>query len=59
MPDLDQIKQGKQGCGTGAGGLPGAGCAIPPPDISRHSAVLSVATTPAIEDSCGEGSVCR
>src|SRR5437762_3418520 len=30
MPDLDQIKQGEQGCGTGAGGSPGAGRAIPP-----------------------------
>jgi hypothetical protein len=30
MPDLDQIKQGEQGCGTGAGGSPGAGRVIPP-----------------------------
>jgi hypothetical protein len=39
MPDLDLIKQGEQGCGTGAGGSPGAGRAIPP--ASR----LAVATT--------------
>jgi hypothetical protein len=32
MPDLDQIKQGEQERGTGAGGLPGAGRAIPPAD---------------------------
>jgi hypothetical protein len=25
MPDLDLIKQGEQGFGTGAGGSPGAG----------------------------------
>jgi hypothetical protein len=30
MPDLDQIKQDEQGRGTGAGGSPGAGRAIPP-----------------------------
>jgi hypothetical protein len=30
MPDLDQIKQGKQERGTGAGGFPRAGRAIPP-----------------------------
>ena len=30
MPDLDQIKQAEQGCGTGAGGSRGAGRAIPP-----------------------------
>jgi hypothetical protein len=31
MPDLDLIKQGEQGGGTGAGGSPGAGRAIPRP----------------------------
>jgi hypothetical protein len=30
MPDLDQIKQGEQGRGTGAGGSPRAGRVIPP-----------------------------
>jgi hypothetical protein len=29
MPDLDLIKQEEQGGGTGAGGSPGAGRAIP------------------------------
>jgi hypothetical protein len=29
MPDLDQIKQGEQGRGTGMGGLPTASRAIP------------------------------
>jgi hypothetical protein len=30
MPDLDLIKQVEQGYGTGVGGSPGAGRAIPP-----------------------------
>ncbi len=30
MPDLDQIKQVEQGRGTGAGGSPKGGRAIPP-----------------------------
>jgi hypothetical protein len=39
MPDLDLIKQGEQGCGTGGGGSLGAGRAIPP------GARAAVATT--------------
>jgi hypothetical protein len=30
MPDLDQIIQGEQGCGTRAGSSPGDGRGIPP-----------------------------
>jgi hypothetical protein len=43
MPDLDLIKQGEQGCRTGAGGSPGAGRAIPPAPRPPQSARIALA----------------
>jgi hypothetical protein len=45
MPDLDLIKQGEQGCGTGAGGSPGVGRAIPPPTRAVGEGVGKALTT--------------
>jgi hypothetical protein len=45
MPDLDQIKQGEQGCGTGAGGSPGAARAIPP---AGCAAAATTSTAPSL-----------
>ena len=42
MPDLDQIKQGEPGRGTGAGGSPEAGRAITP-DGRAVAATMSTA----------------
>jgi hypothetical protein len=40
MPDLDQIKQGEQERGTGAGGFPRAGRAIPGRPVRQYLAPL-------------------
>ena len=41
MPDLDLIKQGEQGCRTGADGSPGAGRVIPPAPRTPQSARMA------------------
>ena len=48
MPDLDLIKQGKQGRGTGAGGFPRAGRARPRGRYSETSGagIASIAWPP-------------
>jgi hypothetical protein len=43
MPDLDLIKQGEQGCRTGARGSPGAGRVIPPSPRTPQSARMAPA----------------
>jgi hypothetical protein len=48
IPDLDLIKQGEQGCRTGAGGSPGAGRVIPPAPHGWWSTPLSGRSRPTI-----------